>query len=147
MVIQALSDTTLIDSSGTRLFGVGEKLILPTRDAVKVMLQAPAHFKILEPTPIIPGVALCWSLPDDRVQGPGTVQLVKGCRPHRVITVLHEGALLWIAEQSIIDIDPWPAIDAKLENAWPYLFIDGEESPKFIEVREWLFAHFDEDKV
>lgn len=146
MILQALSDCTLIDSSGTRLYGPGELVTLPMHDALKVMNLAQAHFKIIKPTPVIPGVAVCWILQTDRVQGPGIVQLVAGTPLTRLIAVLKEGELLWISEQSVIDIDPWPAIDAKLEEAVDHAIRDGEESPKVTAVREWLCTHFDEDK-
>jgi hypothetical protein len=147
MILQCFSDATLITESGTRLYGPGELVTLPIHEAVKVMNLASDHFKIVKPTPLLPGVTVCWILPDDRVQGPGiVVQLVDGSPPDRRLSVLIDGALCWIKEQVIVDINPWPAIDAKLEEACDHAISEGEESPKVLEVREWLCTHFDEDK-
>lgn len=146
MVLQCFSDATLITSSGTSLYGPGELVTLPTHEAVKVMNLASDHFKIVKPTPLMPGVAVCWSLPNDRVQGPAIVQLVDGASPNRRISVLikEEDELRWIREQDILDINPWPAIDAKLEEAADLMLCQGEESPKFIEIQEWVLANFGE---
>lgn len=146
MLLLCFSDVTLITESGTSLIGPGETVNLPAPDALKVMGEASAHFKILAPTPLLPGVAVCWSLSDDRVQGPGIVaQIVGDSSPDRRLSVSIDEAQYWIAERDIVDINPWPAIDAKLEDAWPYLLVDGDESPKVQEVRAWLATHFDDD--
>lgn len=145
MRLQCFSDCTLIDSSGTRLIGPGEIVSLPIEDAVKVMNLVSTHFKILSPTPLLPGVAVCWTL-NDQVQGPGIVLQVEGLEPVRVLSVETDGQLHRIAEPSVIDIDPWPAIDAKLEEAVDHVIRDGEDSPKVIEIREWLSTHFDDDR-
>ncbi|MBI5673487.1 MAG: hypothetical protein HZC50_09660 [Nitrospirae bacterium] len=129
----------------TRLLGPGELIELPSHLALKVLLKEPDHFKILKPLPMLPGVAVRWLLPDDTAQGPGLVQLVDGEPPNRQISVLHEEKLCWIHERDIVEIDPWPAIDAKLDETLERAISEGEESPKVLEVREWLCTHFDED--
>lgn len=145
MVLQAFSDVTFTDENGTRLFGPGEILTLPMPDALKAMNLAHEHFKILSPTPIVLGAAVCWSSQRDCVRGPAIVQLIEGCVPNRRIAVEVEGEIFWIAEESVTDVDPWPAIDARLEAMVEYMLIDGDESPKIQEVREWLVTHFDDD--
>lgn len=145
MLLQVLSDCTINGPFGFRVYGPGELLTLPARDALKVMILEPDHFKIIKPTPLIPGVVVCWLLPDDSAQGPGVVQLINGDPPNRRLSVLIDGELRWIHERDIIAIDPWPAIDAKLEEAVDHALSEGDESPKVLEVREWLSAHFDED--
>lgn len=143
MRLQCFSDCTLIDSTGTRLIGPGEVISLPMHDAVKVMCLAHERFKILSPTPLLPGVAVCWSL-EDRVQGPGIVMLVEGSAPARMLLVEHDGQLHRIAEQSVGDIDPWPAIDGKLEEQLQFILSEGLESEKVKEITEWVCTHFDE---
>ncbi|MDF0674236.1 MAG: hypothetical protein P0120_07815 [Nitrospira sp.] len=146
MVLQCFSDCTLIAESGTRLIGPGELVMLPAREALRVMELARAHFKIVKPTPLLPGVVVCWASPDGCVKGPGIVQLVDGHLPDRRISVLNETGLRWICEEAVVDIDPWPAIDAKLEEAVDYVLLEGYESPKFIAVCDWIRTHFNEDK-
>lgn len=82
---------------------------------------------------------------DDTAQGPGIVQLVDGERPNRRISVLIEGELRWIHGWDITEIDPWPAIDGKLEEAVDHVIQEGEESRKLRAIQEWLHANFDED--
>jgi hypothetical protein len=144
MTLQALSDITLVSESGVRLYGPGELVTLPIHEAMKTMLAAAKHFKIVKPTPLISGVTVRWLSDDDCVRGPGVVSMVDGSHPDRRVAVQMEGELRWIRERDLVEIDPWPAIDAKLEDAWPYLAIEGEESPKVIEVRDWMLAHFDD---
>ncbi len=146
MILQVLSDCTITGPFGFRLYGPGELLTLPAYLAVRVVNLEPQHFKIMKPTPLIPGVAVRWLLPDDTAQGPGAVQLVDGERPNRRISVLIDGELRWIHERDIIEVDPWPAIDAKLEEAVDHLILEGEASPKLIPIQEWLVANFDEDQ-
>ena len=148
MVLQALSDCVINihDPLVTRLLGPGEIIELPAPLALKLLQYEPDHFKILKPLPMLPGVAVRWLLPDDTAQGPGMVQLVAGESPYRQIAVLHEEKLWWIHERDIVEIDPRPAIHSKLDEALARVISEGEESPKVLEVREWLCAHFDEDK-
>lgn len=145
ITLQVLSDCTITGPFGFRMHGPGELLTLPVHEALKVMNLEPSHFKIMSPTPLIAGVAVRWLLPDDRVQGPGLVQLVDGDYPDRRISVLLDGELRWIHERDIVEIDPWPAIDARLEEMADYYLIDGDESPKVQDCREWLVAHFGEE--
>lgn len=144
MILQALSDCTIKDPSSYYVLGHGELLTLPVHLSIQILLAAPDHFKIVKPTPLIPGVAVRWLLSDDREQGPGIVQLVDGVHPDRRTSVLVAGDLRWIHERDIIEIDPWPAIDERLDGIMEHFVIDGKESPKVIEVAEWLHTHFDE---
>lgn len=148
MLLQALSDCVINihDPLVTRLLGPGELIELPAHLAMKLLQYEPDHFKILKPLPLLPGVAVRWLLPDDTAQGPGMVQLVDGEPPNRQIAVLHEEKLWWIHERDIVEIDPLPAIHSKLDEALERVISEGEESPKVMEVREWLCTHFDEDK-
>lgn len=145
MVLQCFSDVTLVTKSGTSLHGPGERLELSLHEAVKVMLYAPQHFKIVAPLPLLPGVVVCWSLPDGRVVGPGTVLTVEGQPPHRMVFVTNHAALCSVKEADLVDVDPWPAIDARLEEAVDHAIVEGKESPRLREVREWIATHFDED--
>lgn len=148
MIIQALNDCTITikDPAGYYVLGIGELLTLPLHLAIQVLLGAPDHFKVVKPTPLIPGVAVCWLLPDDRRQGPGIVQLVDGVHPDRTVAVQVESGLRWIHERDIISVDPWPVIDERLDGIVEHFLIDGEENPKVIEVQEWLFTHFDDSE-
>lgn len=148
MLLQALSDCTITirDPASYYVLGQGELLTLPSYLAIQVLFEKPDHFKILKPTPLIPGVAVRWLLSDDRVQGPGLVQLVDGLAPDRTIAVQIEGELRWIHERDLIEIDPWPAIDERLDGIVEHFVIDGEESPQVLKVQEWLFTHFDDDE-
>ncbi len=146
MILQSFCDCTLRDESGTRLIGPGELVTLPTETALKVMIDAPEHFKIIKPTPLLGGVAVCWALSDGRMHGPGIVQEVEGNSPNRRIAVVSDTGILWIDERNVIDINPWPAIDAKLEESVDHVIAYGEEAPKVLEVREWIYTHFDEDR-
>lgn len=144
MILQVLSDCTINGPFGFRMCGPGELLTLPAHEAVKVVNLEPEHFKIVKPTPLISGVAVRWLMDDDRLQGPGIVQLVDGVHPDRTIAVQVDSDLRWICERNITEIDPWPAIDAKLDEAFESVTRDGATSSKVTEVREWLSAHFDE---
>ena len=146
MVLQCFSDVTLIRESGTSLHGLGETLDLSLHEAVKVMNEAARHFKIVSPVPLLPGVAVCWSLPDGRMEGPGTVLTVDGQAPHRMLCVTNDETICSVEEADLVDIDPWPAIDARLEEAVDHAILEGEESPRLRKVREWLATHFDENK-
>lgn len=145
MILQVVSDCVINGPSGCHVCGPGELLTLPVHQAMKVLCLEPEHFRIVAPTPLIPGVAVRWLLPDDTAQGPGAVQLVDGERPNRRISVLIDGELRWIHERDITEVDPWPAIDARLEEVWPFLLIDGETSPRVAEMRAWMIQHFDDD--
>ena len=145
MILQVLSDCTINGPCGFRMYGPGELLTLPAYQAVRVVNLEPEHFKIMKPTPLIPGAAVRWLLPDDTAQGPGAVQLVDGEPPNRRISVLIDGELRWIHERDITEVDPWPAIDAKLEEAVDVVILEGEESPKVLAIREWLVTHFEEE--
>jgi hypothetical protein len=145
MILQVLSDCTLNVNGDFRLYGPGELLTLPAYLAVRVVNLEPQHFKIMKPTPLIPGVAVRWLSPDDTAQGPGAVQLADGEWLNRRILVLIDGELRWIHERDITEVDPWPAIDAKLEEAVDHLILEGEASPKLVPIQEWLIANFEED--
>ncbi|MBL8073698.1 MAG: hypothetical protein JNL29_04970 [Nitrospira sp.] len=145
MVLQAFSDVTFIDETGTRLLGPGEIVNLPLHDAIMTMTLAREHFKILSPTPILLGVTVCWSLHDNRVRGPAIVQMIEGSHPNRQLALEAEGELLWISEHSVIDCDPWPLIDATLVELHGVSFREGWESPKILEVLKWIATHFDAD--
>lgn len=146
MVLQCFSDVTLVTKSGTSLHGPGERLELSLHEAVKVMLYAPQHFKIVAPLPLLPGVVVCWSLPDGRIAGPGTVLTVEGRMPHRMLSVTSAEAICVVEEAGLVDIDPWPALDAKLDEEVDHFILEGEESPRRHEVHEWLETHFGEDE-
>ncbi len=120
-------------------------LDLPLGEAVKVMNEASKHFKIIAPLPLLPGVMVCWSLPDGRTEGPGTVLTVEGRMPHRMLSVTNDEAICLVEEADLVDINPWPLIDSMLEEGVDRLIVEGEESPRIREVREWLTTHFDED--
>ncbi len=66
-------------------------------------------------------------------------------RSARTVAVQVNGALSWVYERDIVEIDPWPVIDAKLEEAVDYAIREGEDSPKVLEIREWLNTYFEED--
>lgn len=146
MVLQVLNDVTITIKDPPRAFvlGPGEILTLPAYLAVRVVLEDPRAFRIMNPTPLIPNVAVRWLLPDDTVQGPGTMQLVDGEPPNRRISVQIGEELRWIHERDIVEIDPWPAIDAKLDEGADHLEIDGPESPRLVEIQEYLLRHFDD---
>lgn len=148
MVLQAFSDVTFIDETGTRLLGPGEIVNLPLHDAIMTMTLAHKHFKILSPTPLLVGVAVCWRLHDERVRGPAIVRLIEGNPPNRIVAVQADRELLWISEQSVIDSNPWPLIDATLVELYDAeLLRGGLESPQIREVMEWLVRHFGEDRL
>lgn len=144
MVIQCFSDCIWRNESGTRLIGPGEVVTLPIEEVLLAMLDGEKHFKILQPTPLLVGVAICWSLSDGHVRGPAIAQLIEGTSPNRVIAVLDDGELATIHEQSVIDCDPWPAIFSKLKEAYPYWLNNGPESPVVRSMREWIYQHFDD---
>jgi len=146
MILQCFSDVTLVTKSGTSLHGPGERLELSFHEAVKLMLYAPQHFKIVAPLPLLPGVAVCWSLLDGRMEGPGTVLTVEGRMPHRMLSVTNAEAVCVVEEADLVDIDPWPALDAKLDEELDHVILEGEDSPRCHEVREWIVANFGEDE-
>lgn len=90
MLLQTLDDVTITikdDPPYAFVLGRGETFTLPAHLALKVVLEAPKSFRIMQPTPLLPGVAVCWLSGDDSVHGPGTVQLVDGGSPNRRISV------------------------------------------------------------
>jgi hypothetical protein len=145
MILQVLSDCTINGPFGFRMCGPGELLTLPVHHAVRVVSREPNHFRILKPTPLLPGVEVCWLMDDDRVQGPGRVELIDGNKPNCRVAVLYEGALCWIHERNVFDINPWPLLDAKLEEQLALFFHEGPESPKLLDITEWVLTHFDEN--
>jgi len=145
MVLQAFSDITFIDETGTRLFGPGEVVNLPLHDAIMAMTLAREHFKILSPTPILLGVTVHWGLQDDHVRGPAIVQMIEGTLPNRQFAVQAEGELIWISEHSVIDCDPWPLIDATLAEMHDVFLREGWKSPKILDGLKWIATHFDAD--
>lgn len=145
-MLQVLTDCDISGlDGGYRILGVGELLTVPAHQALKMLCLAPEHFRIMKPTPLLPGVAVRWLLPDDSSLGPGIVQLLDGEPPNRQLSVLLDGELRWIHERDVFDIDVWPAIDVKLEKAVDLFLSYGEESPKFIEIQEWVLANFSEE--
>lgn len=119
---------------------------LPLDCALRLLCGEPRCFNIVSPTPLLPGAAVRWRLPGGRVQGPGFVQLIDGVHPDRQISVLLRDDLRWIHERDILEIDPWPAIDTKLDEFVPYILADGGESAKAQELNEWLATHFGEEE-
>ena len=146
MILQVLSDVTINGPFGFLVYGPGEIIDLPVHQAVRIVDLEPTHFKIVKPTPLLAGVEVRWLLPDDTPQGPGTVELVAGERPNRNVAVMCSGALRWVDERDLIEIDVWPLINKKQEEAVDYAICDGLESPKLREIQEWLGTHFGDEK-
>lgn len=145
MTLQVLKDCTINGPFGFRIVGPGEILTLPCHQALKLVHLEPEAFRIMSPTPLIPGAAVRWLLPDDTVQGPGTVHLVDGTQPDRLVSVQLGADLCQIHERDITDIDPWPAIERKLGEAVDFANLEGQDSPQFLEIGDYLVRHFDDD--
>lgn len=147
MTLQVLKDCTINGPFGFRIVGPGEILTLPGHQAVQVVNLEPEAFRIMSPTPLIPGVVVRWLLHDDTAQGPGSVHLVDGTQPDRRVSVQTGAALRWIHERDITDIDPWPAIAAKMEEATEHVLREGIECPQVLAIHEWVHTHFGEEKA
>lgn len=145
MVVQALCDVTFISERGTSLYGIGEHIVLPLNEAYKALSRFPAHLKIVEPTPLLAGVEICWSV-QDRLEGPCVVQLLDGCAPERKAAVQIDDRLCWVEESCIVDINPWPLLDALVQQLCERVIAEGQESPRVAEVVAQMIAAFGEDE-
>ncbi|MDR4470103.1 MAG: hypothetical protein MRJ68_17680 [Nitrospira sp.] len=145
MILQVLSDVTINGPFGFLMYGPGELIDLPVHQAVRIVDLEPTHFKIVKPIPLLAGVEVRWLLSNDRPQGPGIVELVAGERPNRNVAVMCSGALRWVEERDLIEIDVWPLINKKQEEAVDYAIRDGLDSPRLREIQEWLMTHFGDD--
>lgn len=89
MLLQTFDDVTIkiMDPPHDFVLGPGDIFTLPTYLALRVVLEAPKSFRIMQPAPLLPKVSVRWLSGDDSVRGPGIVQLVDGEPPNRRISV------------------------------------------------------------
>lgn len=144
MILKAFADVTYISERGTSLYGIGEHLDLPLNEAYATLSRFPAHFKITAPTPLLVGVEICWRV-HDRLEGPCVVQLLDGCAPARRVAVQIDERLCWVEEACIVDINPWPLLDALVEQLYECAVTEGQESPRVAAVVAQMIAAFGED--